>query len=179
MRRDRGVTLSQDVTALIVVFGAIVLPDGSPSRALRRRAAAALTAARANPDALVFASGASMAPGLPSEAAVMAELFRAAGVAPARLVLDEVSRDTLQTAVAAARFARARRIAAAVACSDTYHLPRARLLLRLLGLRTSAAPIASGRAEAGTAYWIRMWLREAIALPYDATIVLARRRRLL
>jgi uncharacterized SAM-binding protein YcdF (DUF218 family) len=166
------------VTSLIVLLGAKILPDGTPSRALTRRTASALAVAQAHPDALIFASGAAMAPGQASEAAVMGDILRAAGVDPERLVLDDLSRDTLQTAVAAARFARSRGIADAVACTDTYHLPRVRLLLSLLGLRTTAGPIASGRAEAGTAYWIRAWLREAVALPYDAAIVLARRRSL-
>ena len=136
------------MTRLIVLLGAKIMPDGAPSRALSRRTASALAVAQAHPDALIYASGAAMSPGQASEAAVMGDILRAAGVDPERLVLDDLSRDTLQTAVAAARFARSRGISEAIACTDTYHLPRVRLLLSLLGLRSTAGPIASGQSPA-------------------------------
>ena len=167
------------MTRLIVIFGARIMPDGSPSRALRRRVVGAIEVAKANPDAVLFASGAAGQAGQPTEAAVMRDLLRDAGLSEARIVLDEVSRDTLQSVVAAARYAHAHRIPDCIVCSDTYHLARIQVMFALLGVRAAAGPVRSGRAEAGTAYWIKMWLREAVALPYDAAIVLARRRALM
>jgi len=103
----------------------------------------------------------------------------AAGVASDRVVLDDISRDTLQSAAAAARYVRREGLEGCIVCSDTYHLPRIRLLLALLGVPSSAGPVASGLVQAGLGYWIWMSLREAAALPYDAAIVLVRRRALL
>jgi uncharacterized SAM-binding protein YcdF (DUF218 family) len=162
----------------IVVFGAAVRADGRPSPALARRIAYAARAAEAWPDAPVLCSGASDGIG-PSEASVMARVLLAQGVAPERLALDEVSRDTLQSVLAAAAFVRREGLAGCVVCSDRYHLPRIRLLLRLLGVPATPGPLASGRAGTRWRHWTRMRLREGLALPYDAAIVLTRRRRLL
>jgi uncharacterized SAM-binding protein YcdF (DUF218 family) len=162
----------------IVIFGAAVRADGAPSPSLARRIAYAARAAEAWPDAPILCSGASDGIG-PSEASVMARVLRERGLAPDRLVLDEASRDTLQSVLAAARFLRRRGLAGAVVCSDRYHLPRIRLLFRLLGVSTRPGPTAPGRAGTPWRHWMRMRLREALALPYDAAIVLTRRRRLL
>lgn len=162
----------------IVIFGAAVRADGAPSPALARRIAYAARAAEAWPEAPIFCSGASDGIG-PSEASVMARILRERGVAPGRLTLDEESRDTLQSVLAAGRFLRRRGLSGVVACSDRYHLPRIRLLFWLLGFTSAPGPTAPGRAGTRWRHWTRMRLREGLALPYDAAIVLTRRRRLL
>ena len=162
----------------IVIFGAAVRPDGRPSPTLARRIGYGLDAAALWPDAPILCSGAAGRAG-PSEASVMARILAARGVAQARLVLDEASRDTLQSVVAAARFARARGAARCVICSDRYHQPRIRLLLGALGVRTAPGPLAPGRGGAPLRHWTRMRLREGVAIPYDLALVLAKRRSLL
>jgi vancomycin permeability regulator SanA len=162
----------------IVIFGAAVRPDGRPSPSLARRIGYGLNAARTWNDAPILCSGGVGRAG-PSEAAVMAERLAAAGVDPARLVLDEASRDTLQSVVAAARFVRARGLAGCVVCSDRYHIPRIQLLLGALGVPTTPGPLAPGRGGAPLRHWTRMRLREGLAIPYDLALVLARRSRLL
>ena len=109
----------------------------------------------------------------------MARVLTARGVAAERLVLDEASRDTLQSAAAVARHVRANGLAGCVVCSDGYHQPRIRLLLALLGVRSEAAPTRSGARGAGRAQRIRMGLREVAAVPYDGVLALVQRRRLL
>jgi uncharacterized SAM-binding protein YcdF (DUF218 family) len=162
----------------ILIFGAAVRADGRPSPALARRIGYAVEAAAALPGATIFCSGAAGRLG-PSEASVMAAMLQAHGVDPARLVMDEDSRDTLQSAVAAARFLRTRGLSRAVVCSDRYHIPRIRLLLAALGVETVAGPLLPGRGGTRRAYWMRMRLRETLAIPYDLAIVLARRRSFL
>ncbi|MET0274397.1 MAG: YdcF family protein [Phenylobacterium sp.] len=162
----------------IVIFGAAVRADGRPSPALARRIGYGLLAASAAPDALILCSGAVGREG-PSEASVMAEALVGRGVDSARIVLDEESRDTLQSAVKAAWFARDRGLSKLVVCSDAYHIPRIRLLLGALGVPTVAGPVAPGRAGTRLSHWTRMRLREALAIPYDLAIVLVRRRGLL
>jgi hypothetical protein len=64
-----------------------------------------------------------------------------------------------------------------VVCSDGYHLPRIRLLLGALGVRTAAGPRPA--LKSSLRHQVRMRLREALAIPYDLAIVLVRRRGLM
>lgn len=163
---------------LIVIFGAAVRADGQPSAALARRIDYGLAAARGDPSAQVLCSGAAGRVG-PSEASVMAERLAAGGIARRRLILDEASRDTLQSVVAALRLITRGGYARCVVCSDGYHLPRIRLLLAAVGVPTKGAPIRAGHGGAGWRHFAYMALREAAAIPYDLAIVLVRRSRLL
>jgi len=159
----------------IIVFGAAVLASGKASPSLRRRIGYGARAAAAWPDAPVFCSGGVGAAG-PSEASIIEQGLTGHGVDPARLVLDEASLDTLQSVIAAARFARQQSLDGCVICSDRYHIPRIRLLLTALGVRTIAGPTESGLQGTRRYYWIKMHVREALAIPYDLAIVLSRRR---
>jgi uncharacterized SAM-binding protein YcdF (DUF218 family) len=161
----------------IVIFGAAVLADGRASPSLRRRIGYGAKAAAAWPEAPVLCSGGVGRTG-PSEASIMRRTLADHGVSPERLILDEDSLDTLQSVVAAARLVRRAGLEGAVVCSDRYHLPRIRLMLAVLGVRTKAGPTAPGLQGTRVRYWIRMHLREAVAIPYDLAIVLARRRSL-
>jgi uncharacterized SAM-binding protein YcdF (DUF218 family) len=166
------------MTAAIVIFGAAVRPDGRPSPSLARRIGYGLQAAQGWPAAPILCSGGVGKAG-PSEASVMAARLAAGGVDAGRLVLDEASRDTLQSVLAAARFVRDRGLSPCVVVSDRYHIPRIRLLLGALGVATTPGPLAPGRGGAPLPHWTRMRLREALAIPYDLGIVFTRRRRLL
>lgn len=151
----------------IIIFGAAVRPDGSPSNALRNRVEAAARAGEAmDPRPLYIPTGAVGRHG-PAEAAVMARLLGAAGVPATRIVEEPTATDTLSSVRACAAILRARRHEGAVfAVSNAYHLPRCRLLLRLAGWP------AGGIAPPGPAsrHWRRRWfwrLREGLAMPYD------------
>lgn len=157
-----------------MIFGAGVRADGRPSPTLRRRIGYGLQAAASAPDAPILCSGAKGRVG-PSEASVMARILEARGLPSARLVLDEASRDTLQSVLVARRFVRERGLSGCLVCSDRYHVPRIRLLLAALGVASAAGPLQAGRAGTPPADWIRMRLREALAIPYDLAVVLARR----
>jgi uncharacterized SAM-binding protein YcdF (DUF218 family) len=161
---------------LIAIFGAAVRADGRPSQALLRRIGYGLEAAAAYPAARVLCSGGVGRAG-PSEASIMAEALSANGMAPGRLILDEASLNTLQSVVATARAAREAE-GPVVVCSDAYHLPRIRMMLALLGVRSVAGPVVRGPRGPGWGPWLGMCLREAAAIPYDLTLVLAQRRRL-
>lgn len=145
-----------------MVFGAAVLPDGSPSPTLARRVGYAAAAAEADPGAELFCSGGQGRYGDP-EATVMARLL-AGTIAPGRVHLDVVSGDTLETVRAATAFYRAGDYAACLIATDAYHQPRVRMLFALFGIRTRA--IAFPQRGGARLIW-RMRLREAAALPYD------------
>ncbi len=160
---------------LIVIFGAAVRADGSPSPALARRIAFAEGAALRYVDADIFCSGARGAHG-PSEAAVMARILSRT-IAHERLHLDEASVDTLEQVRAAASFAKTHGYRQCLTCTDGYHQPRVRMLFALLGIRTRPVHLPhAGKRR----YRARMGFREALALPYDlvaGTAAIVRRRR--
>lgn len=160
----------------IVILGAAVRPDGAPSPTLARRIAYGAAAACEAPDAAVFCSGACGRTG-PSEASVIARDLAVQGVATDRLILDEDSRDTLQTVVAACRHMRRHGLEEAIICTDGYHVPRTRMMFALLGMATRRGPVPPGH-DGSRRYWLRMCLRELAAFPYDLGVVLVRRRAL-
>lgn len=151
--------MSPDVRDVIVVFGAALRPDGTPSPALVRRIETAIAAARASDATLLVTGGAVTAP--LTEAAVMRDMLVAAGIAPARIVMEDQARTTLGSVRLCAPILRQYAAERIVICSDDYHLPRCRWLMRLAGFRT--APLPARASE------IRLWprLREVIAVPVD------------
>jgi uncharacterized SAM-binding protein YcdF (DUF218 family) len=93
----------------------------------------------------------------------MAELLSGA-VSAERLILDERSADTLQSVRAAAAHARAHGYARILTCTDGYHQPRVRMLFLMMGLTSSPVRLA---VRGPTPLRLKMWAREAAALPYD------------
>lgn len=155
---------------LIVIFGAALRPDGSPSQALARRIACGLAAARGHPQAPVLCSGGAGPSGM-SEASVIARALAAEGIAPDRLILDEASATTRQNVEAAARAAVAGGHPHVIVCSDAYHRPRIAMLLRLAGVAARPGPSA---ASPPLAHHLAMTLREAAALVHNLGAVAAR-----
>ena len=109
----------------------------------------------------------------PSEAAIMAGRLAAAGVDPQRLLLDEESLSTLANVTAAARQVADGGHPHVVACSDAYHLPRIRLLLRLAGVACEVGPPGQGPP---LGHQLAMSLREAAAIVHNLASVLTTRR---
>lgn len=158
--------------AAIVIFGAAVRPDGTPSGTLRHRVEAAAQFGEALPaPPLYLPTG---APGRHGEAesTVMARLLREGfGVPAGRIREEPTGTDTLSSARAVAAMLRGH-AGPVFAATSAYHLPRCVLLLRLAGLGARAVPPPT--APAATAWRKRWWwrLREAPALPYDAILML-------
>lgn len=160
-----------------MIFGAAIRPDGTPSPALLRRIGYGLEAAHLHPDAPILCSGGVARPG-PSEASIMAAMLLRHGVAPERIILDEASLDTLQNVAAAQAETVRGGHPHVIVCSDGYHLPRIRLLLRLHGVESRPGPVRRGPAGAPVHGWLGMSLREGLAIPHNLAVMLARRRAL-
>ena len=144
---------------VIMVFGAAVRPDGSPSPALCRRVEAA-AAARCTQDAVFLVTGGIVvAP--PAEAVLMADILAGLGIPRSRIVVEDQARTTLGSVRLCAPILARLNPERIVACSDDFHLPRCRWLLRLAGFTTE--PLAAKPRV--TAVWPR--LREWIAVPLD------------
>jgi uncharacterized SAM-binding protein YcdF (DUF218 family) len=177
---EQAFALMADSTVYFVVFGAAVRPDGAPSGTLARRIAGAVALWRsqsgAMPGAMIVASGGQGRFGLP-EAIVMKQQMIAAGVPDGAILTEDGSSDTLDSAVNCARIIRTRGDAVRVViCSSPYHAPRCWLLLRMLGLPAAIGAMPGDRPALGTGKWLFYVLREIVALPFDALMLLLRRR---
>ncbi len=106
----------------------------------------------------------------------MADVLVREGVAAGRLILDPHSLNTAGNVAAVVSAVRSGGYPCVVACSDSYHLPRVRLLLALDGVASMRGPVPRGRAGARLGHWIGMSLREALAIPYGLARRAARGR---
>jgi len=125
-----------------IILGAAVWADG-PSPTLLRRTRHGATLYHAGTVQHIIASG-GMGKHPPTEAAMMREILLAEGVPDAAITLEDTSTTTAENLRNAAGLVRGD---AVVIVSDAYHLPRARLMARRLGLRAkgSAPPLRGAR----------------------------------
>jgi uncharacterized SAM-binding protein YcdF (DUF218 family) len=158
--------------AAVVILGAAVRPDGTPSRALRERVQAALAWGELQAEPALYVPTGGIGRHGPAEAAVMAGLLRDAGVPPGRIRQEPTGTDTFSSVIACIRLLRAAGHAGPVMlATHRYHLPRSRLLFRLAGMPAGAVPPPAGPAASGQR---RRWfwrLREVPAVPYDAALM--------
>jgi hypothetical protein len=138
-----GVSTASTGLHVLLILGCSVHPDGTPSRCLRRRVAAALARSRSLGEVWFVAIGGAH-PGRPSEAGVIERLLREAGVAPDAIRASPRGLNTIASLrdclplLSAAR-ATGRPVTFHV-CTDAYHQRRCRVILRLWGIRTLKTP---------------------------------------
>ena len=113
-----------------VVLGALVRPNGAPSDALMRRALTGAQAVLSKQATILILSGG----GVPSEAAVAADIVEARGVPASRLRLEEDARNTVENIAHAWALAWDEGYHGLVLITDRTHLPRALLIARILGV---------------------------------------------
>jgi uncharacterized SAM-binding protein YcdF (DUF218 family) len=109
----------------------------------------------------------------PPEAQVIGEGLMAGGVDPALILVESEARDTLESVRLCDRILRergdCRRV---VVCTSTYHQLRCALLLRLLGYRVAVPKVPNGWGRLKTRRYALALLKEAVATPYDAGLLL-------
>ncbi len=161
---------------ILVIFGAAVRADGSPSGSLQRRVEGAVAAARGLDAPLIIPSG-GIGRYPPAEAIVMRDLLLAAGVDEAQIMLEPLARDTLETVRFVDALLRDRDdVGRLLVCTSRYHQPRCAMLFRLLGYTVVAPAMPADRPALGFAKWARYVMKEAIATPYDVALLLGGRR---
>jgi uncharacterized SAM-binding protein YcdF (DUF218 family) len=164
-----------DQPVVIVIFGAAVRPDGTPSNTLRRRVEAAAAFGARQKEPIFIPTGAAGRHG-PPEAVVMAQLLQGLGVPETRIMREETGTDTFSSVRAVARLLRRHGHSGPVyAASSAYHLPRCVALLMLAGCRARACPpppVPAARDFRRRWYWR---LREGAALPWDVSLMVAAR----
>jgi uncharacterized SAM-binding protein YcdF (DUF218 family) len=166
-----GLPASIRTDVVIIIFGAAVRPDGTPSPTLRLRVEAAMRLSTRFARPLFIPTGAKGRHG-EAEAVVMARLLNQAGFPNTAIVTEETGTDTLSSVRAVRRLLSALRPTGRIyVATSFYHLPRCLLLLRLAGLPARAARPPSAAAAS---QWLRWYwrLRETPALPYDALLLL-------
>ena len=157
---------------VVIVMGAAVWEGGQASNAMRRRVAGALQSARDRHDALFLVSG-GVGKHPPSEASLMANLLQDAGIPSERILLDELSTDTLESVHNCATILRSLpRYGDVIVCSDIYHIPRCRWLFKLFGVSTCSGEVASGLPQNTASRWIYYYLRELPAFVWDTLMAL-------
>jgi uncharacterized SAM-binding protein YcdF (DUF218 family) len=161
---------------VIVIYGAAVRPDGSPSTAMRRRVRSAYSFGRHQADPLYIPTGGIGRFGA-SEASVMARILRGLDVPEENILLEDTGISTLTSVLAVDGILRVLGHRGPVyAASSAYHLPRCMLLMLLSGMDAWACP---ARASPASRIFRKRWywrLREAIALPVDVLVMLAKGR---
>ena len=148
-----------EVSAVGLVLGAQVGPDGAPTPALRRRTAHAIDLwRRGDVQALVLSGDGGR---VPTQAGAMHRMCRDAGLPDMALHQEPEAKTTeenLRLALPILYRIGAREV---VVISDPYHIPRALMVARRLGLRSRGAAPGWASFSAGTA--LRMIPREIVA----------------
>ena len=170
-----GPTVGLAAAPAIIIFGAGLRPDGTPSPTLSRRVDAALAFGRRWPDALYLPTGGVGRFG-PSEAQAMAARMKQAGIRGSCILLEETATDTFDSVLACRALLQQRDHRGAIyAATSAYHLPRCLALLWLAGVTAKPVPPPDFAAASG---WRKRWywrLREVPALPWDVLLMLLRR----
>jgi len=160
--QNRSSQAPQGMTTALIL-GAAVWPNGPSPTLLRRTRHAADLYHRGDVTRLICCGGIGRHP--PSEADVMRDILQAHGIPKSAITLEDQSTTTAQNIRNALALIDGPDV---MIVSDRYHLPRACLVARRLGLRpTGSAPDCSGahmptqikqalrEVPAYVAYWLR------------------------
>jgi uncharacterized SAM-binding protein YcdF (DUF218 family) len=158
---------------IAIIMGAAVSSDGRPSQAMRRRVKAALGLRHEFKNLIFLPTGGNLERWGHSEAEIMTGLLKDAGIDGESIIQETESRNTLQSLTYCARKIKQRcDIATIVVCSDSFHLPRCRFLLSLLGMHSDRRPVPHGLRSMGFARWAYHCAREAVAIPVDTALLI-------
>lgn len=141
----------------IVLLGAKVRPDGTPSDTLSLRCAAALAAWESGVAPVIVACGARGPDEPTTEAAAARAWLAGKGVPEGAILAEEASASTLQNLQNAKIIMEERGLRTAAVCTSGYHLPRALRLARDIGLDATGIAAASPRRAD---VWLKNRLRE-------------------
>ena len=163
-------------THIAIIMGSAVLPDGRPSKAMQRRVRAALDLRFEFRNLTFLPTGGNIQRWGRRESDVMAELLKNAGVDDENIIQESESKDTLQSiSFCAQTLKKLPDLSTVVVCSDSFHLPRCRLLLYILGISSVRRPMPGGKKSLGFIRWACYCMREAVAIPVDAVLLLIKR----
>ena len=149
-----------------VVLGSYVLPDGRPGGALLRRIRKAVELYRKNEVEYILATG-GVGINPPSEAESMRDFAVANGVPEDRIFLEKKAANTLDNARLAAEIIEREGWPLVVLVTDGYHMLRAALLFRFLGIRVVACGVETPEITKAPEVFAFRCLREFFAFIHD------------
>ena len=136
-----------------------------------------MEAARDKPSRMFLATGGVGRHG-PAEAVIIRDLLLAGGAEPREILVEDRALDTLQSVLFCDEILRRQSdVEQVVPCSSNFHIPRCALLLRILGYRVRLVGMPPDRPHVAIVRWLLYVLKELIAIPYDAGLLLLRSRR--
>jgi len=159
----------------LVVLGAAVWADETPSPSLRRRALHAVALYRQGVAPRIIGSG-GLGRFPPTEAEMIRRICVANGVPEADILLEDASHSTLENVLFSARILRQMNASRVVVVSDKYHLARATLCFRFLGFEAKGSGPDRGKTGTPLRKWLYYYLREIAALPYYLILLALRRK---
>lgn len=150
----------------VIVLGAALAGPGVPGPALIRRLHHGLAVfRRCEARHLVLSGG--IVQSTPAEAVVMRTLARADGIADACIIVEDQSRNTFENGVYCGRLMRENGWRNVLIVTDGFHLPRALLVFRCLGLRVRGEGVPRP-ATMPRSRWTRHYAIEMLRLMRSA-----------
>ncbi len=129
----------------IIVLGAKIRLDGTPSNTLMYRLDAAATAYSQKRAPVIIVTGGQGPDEHEPEAHVMKRYLTQKGIPENNVYADAYSKNTIENLKNACTIMALLKLNTAVIATTDYHMPRARLIAKRLGIKTSAAPSRPGR----------------------------------
>lgn len=169
--------VAENSVSYLVVFGAAVRADGSPSGSLRRRTEGAAALAERSGGGRFIVTGGIGRHG-PAEAEVMRDILVELGVEPSRILLESQANDTLSSIYFCKAILDGREdVGRVIVCSGPYHNPRCAMLFRLVGISAEIGDMPGDMPHLGWAKWLYYVAREIPATAWDIALVLSARLR--
>ncbi|MCB9452672.1 MAG: YdcF family protein [Anaerolineaceae bacterium] len=160
-----GLTDRTQPADAIVVLGAGLNPDNTPTPSMIRRADHAATLLETGVAPYIICSGGYPGRATVSEASACKTALLAAGVPAEVIILEEASRSTEENALETQKIMHANGWQTAVIVSDGYHLLRASWLFQMAGITGYPSPVTESYPTP-TEYLISV-LREMAALHWQ------------
>ncbi len=135
---------------VIIVLGTTVDTDGQPSLAMRQRVDRGIELYRQGKANRLLLTGGL---GRPPEAAAMRDLALDADIPGEDIILEPTATTTLENAVLSSRLLSQHGYSSALIVSDRFHLPRAVLVFRCLGVDARGAGVATWLPGPLRAWW--------------------------
>ena len=149
----------------VVVLGAAVRPDGSPSGALLRRTLHAVGLLKKGEAHYLVASGGSRKD-LPSEASVIKDIALKNGIPSDIIFIEDRSITTLENIINSSTIIRVNSWSKIVFTTDPYHIKRAQVVFRHFGINATGSAAPGGFEQNFVIKWLFYYCREFVALAW-------------
>lgn len=175
---DHHFRRSLRMSVCLIIFGAAVRDDGTPSGTLSRRVSGAIAASQELSSVIFLPTGGAGKNGI-VEADAIGSLLVASGVPEGAIIRERKATDTFQSIANCDHILRTlENIEWVSPCTSRYHIPRCKLLLRLLGWHVREVEMPSDWQDVPKLKLVRYYLKEFLSTPYDLLLVALYRHRM-